>query len=40
MTLMLHTGAKAVAYGDLRAIPLPEATDSYVPIAHTLSSTW
>jgi len=32
--LMLHAGAEPVEYGALRAIPIPDATDTHVPIAH------
>lgn len=34
MTLMLHAGANAVSYDDLRSVPLPQATDTHVPVAH------
>ncbi|MCR2833492.1 DUF945 domain-containing protein [Parerythrobacter lacustris] len=34
MTLMLHAGAEPVDYGDLAALPIPEATQTHVPIAH------
>ena len=34
MTLMIHAGAQALAYDDLRAIETPEGTDTHVPIAH------
>jgi hypothetical protein len=32
--LMLHTGAQAVEYDGLRKLPMPEATDTHVPIPH------
>jgi hypothetical protein len=32
--LMLHTGAQAVEYDGLRQLPMPEATDTHVPIPH------
>jgi hypothetical protein len=34
MTLMLHTGGRAIAYGDLCDLPTPEPTESHVPIPH------
>lgn len=34
MSLMLHAGAKPVAYEELRSLPTPEATKSHHPIAH------
>jgi Domain of unknown function (DUF932) len=34
MTLMLHAGANALAYDDLRAIQTPSGTDTHVPIPH------
>jgi len=34
MTLMLHSGAANVSYDDLRAVAVPEATDTHVPIPH------
>jgi hypothetical protein len=34
MTLMLHSGANAVTYDDLRAVQTPEGTDSHVPVPH------
>ena len=34
MTLMLHTGGEAIAYDALRALPVPQATASHVPIPH------
>ena len=34
MTLMLHTGGEALDYAALRALPIPTATDTHVPIAH------
>lgn len=34
MTLLLHTGGEEVTLGDLRALPVPEATRSHVPIPH------
>jgi hypothetical protein len=35
MTLMLHAGAEPVDYQALRALPVPAATDTHVPIAHS-----
>lgn len=34
MTLMLHSGASAVSYDDLRAVNTPAGTDSHVPVPH------
>jgi hypothetical protein len=34
MSLMLHSGANAVSYDDLRAVPLPAPTDTHNPVAH------
>lgn len=34
MTLMLHSGANAVSYDDLRAVVTPEPTSSHVPVPH------
>lgn len=34
MTLLLHSGASAVTYDDLRAVNTPEGTDSHVPVPH------
>jgi hypothetical protein len=34
MTLMLHAGGQAVSYDALRAIQMPEGTDTHVPVAH------
>lgn len=34
MPLMLHSGAQAVDYDELRALPVPLATDTHVPIPH------
>jgi hypothetical protein len=34
MTLMLHAGANPVTYEALRAVPVPAATDSHVPVPH------
>ena len=34
MTLMLHAGATPVSYDDLRAVPVPDATESHQPVAH------
>ncbi|TCU78880.1 uncharacterized protein DUF932 [Bradyrhizobium sp. R2.2-H] len=34
MTLMLHSGANAVTYDELRAVATPEPTESHVPIPH------
>lgn len=35
MTLMLHAGAQPVRYGELSMLPVPEATATHVPIAHS-----
>lgn len=35
MTLLLHAGAEPVAYDALRQLPVPAATDTHVPIAHS-----
>lgn len=34
MTLCLHAGANPVSYDALRAVPLPDATDTHIPVAH------
>ena len=34
MTLMLHAGGEAIAYDTLRDLPVPDATESHVPIPH------
>ena len=34
MTLMLHTGGEAIEYGALRELPVPDATETHVPIPH------
>lgn len=34
MTLMLHAGANAVTYDDLRAVPMPVATETHIPVPH------
>lgn len=34
MTLMLHAGGVPVSYDELRAVPLPEATETHMPLAH------
>lgn len=34
MSLILHRGANAVSYDDLRAVAMPEATDTHIPVAH------
>lgn len=34
MSLLLHTGASPIDYAGLRALTMPEATASHVPIAH------
>jgi len=34
MSLMLHAGANAVSYDDLRAIQTPAGTDTHVPVPH------
>jgi hypothetical protein len=35
MTLMLHAGATPVDYAGLRLLPVPVATETHVPIAHS-----
>ena len=35
MSLMLHAGAEGVDYNILSTLPMPEATDTHVPIAHS-----
>ena len=35
MTFMLHADDESRRYDELCFIPLPETTDSHVPIAHT-----
>jgi hypothetical protein len=34
MTLMLHAGANALAYDDLRGVATPHGTDTHVPVPH------
>jgi hypothetical protein len=34
MTLMIHAGANALSYDDLRAVQTPGGTDTHVPVAH------
>ena len=34
MTLMIHCGAEPIAAVDLSALPVPDGTDTHVPIAH------
>jgi hypothetical protein len=34
MSLMIHAGATAVNYDELRAIATPEGTDTHIPVAH------
>jgi hypothetical protein len=34
MPLMIHAGAIASSYDDLRAVSTPEGTDTHVPVAH------
>jgi hypothetical protein len=34
MSLMLHAGANAVSYDELRAVTTPPGTDTHVPVAH------
>lgn len=34
MPLLLHTGAEAIDYDGLRALPVPDATSTHVPIPH------
>ena len=35
MSLIIHAGAAAVTYDDLRAVATPEGTDTHVPVAHS-----
>lgn len=35
MSLMLHTGARPVTYDELRALHLPDATATHIPVAHS-----
>jgi hypothetical protein len=35
MPLLLHTGAEPIEYDKLRRLPVPVATDTHVPIAHS-----
>lgn len=35
MTLMLHAGAVPATYEQLAALPMPAATETHVPIAHS-----
>ena len=32
--LMLHAGANAVTYDDLRAVTTPAATETHIPVPH------
>jgi Domain of unknown function (DUF932) len=34
VSLMLHAGANAVSYDDLRSVITPQGTDSHVPVPH------
>jgi len=34
MTLLLHRGGEAATLDDLRAVPLPEETETYKPVSH------
>jgi hypothetical protein len=34
MSLMLHAGAKAVTYDELRAVTTPAGTDTHLPVPH------
>ena len=34
MSLLLHCGSSLISEDELRAIPVPEQTDSWVPVAH------
>jgi hypothetical protein len=34
MGLMLHAGASALSYDALRAVPIPEPTETHIPVAH------
>ena len=34
MSLMLHAGANALSYDDLRAVQTPDGTDTHIPLAH------
>jgi Domain of unknown function (DUF932) len=35
MSLVVHTGGEIVTKDDLSLVPVPEATDSYIPVPHT-----
>src|SRR5947209_2265478 len=34
MSLVIHRGAEAVSYDDLRALTAPEGTDTHLPVPH------
>jgi hypothetical protein len=34
MTLMLHVGANALSYDDLRGVSTPEGTETHIPVPH------
>ena len=34
MSLIIHAGAQAVSYDDLRALTTPEGTDTHIPVPH------
>jgi hypothetical protein len=34
MSLILHTGANALSYDDLRAVQTPDGTDTHIPVPH------
>lgn len=34
MTLMLHAGGVPVSYDELRAVPIPDATETHMPLPH------
>ena len=34
MSLLIHAGASAISYDDLRAVPTPDGTDTHLPVPH------
>ena len=34
MSLIVHAGANAISYDELRAVPTPEGTDTHIPVPH------
>jgi hypothetical protein len=34
MGLVLHAGANAISYDDLRAVKTPDGTESHIPVPH------